>query len=196
MIAAMVLAAGRGTRFGGSKMLAPFGGRPMIRWSVEALEGAVDEITVVVPAGDQSIRSALDGLPVRFAVNERRDEGLSSSLTAGARAVGAECEAMLVALGDQPGISPDVAALLIERWREGGAPAVVPVYADGRGHPVLFDRRCFGALMELHGDVGARVVLDALGGEVALVRVPGRRPADVDTVDALERLERSQRPGT
>lgn len=196
MIAAVVLAAGRGSRFGGAKLLARLRGRPVIRWSTELLVGAVDEIVVVIPPGDTEIRHALDALPLRFVESPGRDVGMSSSLAEGIASLPDDAGAALVSLGDQPGMSREVVSALIQRWRESGAPAVVPVYSDGRGHPVLFDRRCFADLLTIEGDVGARGVLASLGNEVALVSVPGAQPPDVDTPDALERLERSQRPGT
>ena len=196
MIAAVLLAAGRSTRFGGDKLLASVGDRPVIRCSAEVLAAMVDELVVVVPPDDAAVRSALRGLPVRFVENVRRDDGMSSSLAAGVAALPPHCEAVLIALGDQPGIRAEVVAATIERWRGTRAPAVTPLYSDGRGHPVLFDRRCFGQLLSIVGDSGARAVLESLGSEVALVAVDGAQPADVDTRDALERLAREPRPGT
>jgi CTP:molybdopterin cytidylyltransferase MocA len=55
---------------------------------------------------------------------------------------------------------------------------------------VLFDAAVFPALLALGGDRGARAVLDSLGDECALTDVPGARPADVDTLDALHTVER------
>ena len=63
------------------------------------------------------------------------------------------------------------------------------MYRDGRGHPVLFGRGSFGALAALRNDVGARAVLDALGGGVALVAIDTPMPADVDTPEALQLLQ-------
>jgi molybdenum cofactor cytidylyltransferase len=65
---------------------------------------------------------------------------------------------------------------------------VVPRYRDGAGHPVLFDRACFPALLRLDGDRGARVVLEELGSSVAYVDVDAERPLDVDTPEALREL--------
>jgi molybdenum cofactor cytidylyltransferase len=67
---------------------------------------------------------------------------------------------------------------------------VAPRYADGQGHPVLFGATLFRALGALDGDRGARTVLESLGDDLALVDVVGARPADVDTPEALQALER------
>ena len=48
-IAAVVLAAGAGSRFGGGKLLAPLEGRPILQHVLERLEGAgLDDVVVVV----------------------------------------------------------------------------------------------------------------------------------------------------
>ena len=61
---AVVVAAGSGSRAGGAKQWRLLGGRPVIRWSVEALlEAEAGEVVVVVPAGaDAEAAEALAGL--------------------------------------------------------------------------------------------------------------------------------------
>ena len=71
--------------------------------------------------------------------------------------------------------------------------AVVPVYRDGRGHPVLFGRACFAAVGALRGDVGARAVLEALGDRLAQVPVEADAPLDVDTPEVLAQLGGARR---
>ena len=85
-------------------------------------------------------------------------------------------------------MASDVVRRLCVRWREGGVKAVAPRYRDGRGHPVLFGRETFPALLALTGDTGARALLDALGEAVAVVPVDDTAPVDVDTPDALHAL--------
>lgn len=61
---AVIVAAGSGSRAGGAKQWRPLAGRPVVRWSVEALLAAgSDETVVVVPAGAEAeLAAALDGL--------------------------------------------------------------------------------------------------------------------------------------
>lgn len=189
MIAGLLLAAGRSSRFGGDKLLAPLRGRPVIRWSADALAASVSQLYVVVPPEADALRDALRGLDVAFVEHRSRDDGLGSSIAAGVSALPAHCEALLLALGDQPFVRGAESDRLIRHWRRLRPPAVVPSYEDGRGHPVLFDRACFAALTRLTGDEGARAVLDELGQQVAGVDSAGPRPIDVDTRDALRALE-------
>ena len=62
--AAIVVAAGSGSRAGGAKQWRPLGGKPVIRWSVEALleAGAEDLIVVVSPGSETEASEALAGL--------------------------------------------------------------------------------------------------------------------------------------
>ena len=185
MIAGILLASGASTRFGGDKLLAPLDGRPIVRWSAEALAGAVDELVIVVREDAAGIRAALDGLPVRWAVNHDAERGMSTAIRAGITALPTDAEAAVVALGDQPLVDRRIVERLVARWRASGARAVQPRYDDGRGHPVLFDSALFPALCALEGDVGARAVLDSVGDALDLLTVAGPRPTDVDTPEQL-----------
>jgi molybdenum cofactor cytidylyltransferase len=205
VIAGILLASGASTRFGGDKLVAALDDRAVVRWSAEALARAVDTLVVVVredphpsalrpevrSAAGRShqaspIRRALEGVPIRWAINRDAERGMSTAIRAGIDVLPARVDAAIVALGDQPLVDASVVARLVARWRECRAPAVQPCYDDGRGHPVLFARALFPALSALEGDVGARAVLDSLGDALDLLTVAGPRPIDVDTPDALE----------
>jgi len=197
MIAGLLLASGASRRFGSNKLVAPLDGRPIVRWSAEALAGAVDDTWVVVPARSAEVRNALHGLPVRWVENPVSHEGMATSIRAGIAALPAEVDAVVITLGDQPLLDREVICMVVSAWHaDGGRPrAVVTSYADGRGHPTLFSAALFPALMELEGDRGARELLASLGEGVAVVEVPSARPADVDTPDELTSLRRADETG-
>ena len=193
MIAGLLLAGGASRRFGSNKLVAPLGDRPVVRWSAEALEAAVDVVYVVIPTGSEAVRQALDGVAVRWVENPDAREGLASSIRAGVAALPAETSAVVITLGDQPLVDPRVIRRVVDHWRSAGAEAraVVTKYLDGRGHPTLFGAALFPALCMLAGDRGARDLLTSLGAAVEVVSVGHERPADVDTPEALETLERT-----
>jgi 2-C-methyl-D-erythritol 4-phosphate cytidylyltransferase/2-C-methyl-D-erythritol 2,4-cyclodiphosphate synthase len=62
--AAVVVAAGSGSRAGGSKQWRLLGGKPVVRWSVEALlkAGAEDVVIVVSPGSEAQAEAALGAL--------------------------------------------------------------------------------------------------------------------------------------
>lgn len=200
MITALLLAAGAARRFGGPKLLQDLHGKPLVRWSAEALQvAAVDEIIVVVPPAYDALRDALQGIDAYFIVNPHPALGLASSLACGVAALSADTEAVVVALGDEPTIARDAVRGVVERYRAGrdgagggvGARIVVPTYSGAHGHPVLFDRSVFAELRTFSGDAGARAVIDRDRSRVAQVEMGQPAPMDVDTPDDLARL-RSQ----
>jgi molybdenum cofactor cytidylyltransferase len=195
VIAGLLLASGASRRFGANKLVAPLDGRPMVRWSAEALASAVDAAYVVVPSQDREIRAALRGLRLHWVENADANEGMASSIRAGVATLPAEAEAVVITLGDQPLIHGDLIRDVVATWRAAppGIRAVAAQYEDGRGHPVLFGAALFADLKALEGDRGARELLASLGDSLAVVRATGVRPADVDTPDALAALERGGR---
>jgi molybdenum cofactor cytidylyltransferase len=189
VIAGLLLAAGRSSRFGGDKLLAPLRGQPVLCWSATAVATEVDALYVVLPPDSPARAAALEGIPATLIEHAGRDDGMGSSIRAGVAALSVDVTAVVIALADQPLVSPLVVRALCERWRSEPTVAVVPRYRDGDGHPVLFDRSQFGALGELTGDRGARALLTSLGGGCAVVEIDALMPVDVDTRAALSALE-------
>jgi molybdenum cofactor cytidylyltransferase len=188
MIAAVVLAAGFARRMGRPKLLLEFRGRPIVRWSVEGLRPHVDEVVVVTGPADAGVREALAGLPVRFAVNPRPQEGQGSSIAAGVAALRPWTRAVLIALGDQPRLPPEVVPALLQAWRRSGKAIVAPVYRGTQGTPVLFAGEVFPELLRLAGDAGARSVVLARPERVERVAFDHPVPPDVDTPEDFARL--------
>ena len=188
MIAAIVLAAGFARRMGRQKLLLDLRGKPVVRWSVEAILPHVGDTVVVTGQDDAAVRATLAGLAVRFAVNPRPQEGQGSSIAIGAAALKPWTAAVLVALGDQPRLPEGlIARLLAERERSGKA-IVAPVYRGTQGTPVLFSGDVFTELRALEGDAGARSVVQARPERVARVEIDTPMPPDVDTPEDYARL--------
>jgi molybdenum cofactor cytidylyltransferase len=188
MITAIVLAAGFARRMGRQKLLLELRGKPVVRWSVEAILPYVGDTVVVTGQDDGALRAALNGLAVRFAVNPRPQGGQGSSIAIGAAALKPWTAAALVALGDQPRLPEGlIARLLAERERSGKA-IVAPVYRGTQGTPVLFSAEVFAELRALDGDAGARAVVLARPDRVAPVEIDAPMPPDVDTPEDYARL--------
>jgi molybdenum cofactor cytidylyltransferase len=183
MIAAIVLAAGASTRMGRQKLLLPLAdGRPLVRASVEAvLRASLDDVVVVLGADAAAVRAALAGLAVRTVVNPEWARGQATSLRAGLGALHPGTEAAVLALGDQPLPDAGVIQRLVAAFRETRRPIVVPLYRDGRGHPVLFAAALFGELAAVTGDRGGRDVIARDPTRVAAVPVDAPVPPDLDT---------------
>src|SRR5690349_2249448 len=131
-IAAIVLAAGAGSRFGGGKLLAPLEGRPILQHVLERLEAAdFDDVVVVVGRDADEVEEKIDAGAARLVVNPAPDHGLSSSLKVGIGALSADADGALIALGDQPLLPARAVRALLDADVVPGRPIVVPVYRDG-----------------------------------------------------------------
>ena len=110
----LVLAAGAGSRFGGGKLLAPIGGRPILQHVLDALALAgVGEVVVVLGRDAADVEAAIEWRTERRVVNPDPERGLSSSVAVGFEAIGSAADAVLVALGDQPLVSVEVIRALV-----------------------------------------------------------------------------------
>jgi molybdenum cofactor cytidylyltransferase len=187
-IAAIVLAAGGSTRMGQSKQLLPISGQPMVHKVVAAVCAAgLAQVIVVVGSEAGAVAEALEGLPVNIVMNERWADGMSTSLQAGLRAMQPEAQAALIALADQPGLTPDLLAGLVSRYQDTGAAIVAPFYQGQRGNPVLFDRTLFAELLAVQGDRGGRSVIARHAQEVERVDLTGSAMLiDVDTPEEYD----------
>jgi len=189
-VAAVVLAAGVGSRFGSTKQLASIDGRALVRVTIESVASpALDAIIVVIGHDAARVAAVLDGLPVSVVVNHDYRSGLGGSIAAGVAALPPATRAAIVALGDQP-LPAGVIDALVEAWRARGAAVVVPSYRGSRGNPVLFDATMFAELAGLSGDRGARALIEATARRVEVVEVDLDPPPDVDTGGDLGALEK------
>ena len=182
-VAAVVLAAGGGTRFRGDvhKLLVQFRGRAIVRWAVDnAVDGALDETVVVTGAVD------LTGvLPrgVRVVHNPDWSAGQATSLAAAVDdALGAGHDAIVVGLGDQPTVSPAAWRAVASVVTTGGI--AVATYDGARRNPVGLGRDVW-PLLPRQGDEGARMLMRGQPEIVTEVACEGAAPADVDTVEDL-----------
>ena len=191
-ITGILLAAGRGTRFGGDKLLAPLSdgalgvppGTAMGVASAMHLASALPDSLAVVRAGDRVLAEALRNAGLRIAECANADDGMGTSLAAGVSATSG-ADAWIVALADMPWITPATIRSVANALAS-GASIVAPAYHGARGHPVGFSRRHFAALCALTGDAGARSILVAHLDELTLLDVDDAGIVrDVDTPASL-----------
>lgn len=177
---AAVLAAGDGSRFGGPKLLAPFRGRPLVVWALEAAAAAGLDETIVVTGGQDLGAVVPEGVTV--VANPDWALGQATSLQAAVRhAVTAGHRALVVGLGDTPLVPA-------EAWRTvaGAAGPVVTASYAGRPRPPVRLAAEVWPLLPVAGDEGARVLLAEHPDLVTAVPCAGD-PVDVDTREDLER---------
>jgi CTP:molybdopterin cytidylyltransferase MocA len=175
-IAAVVLAAGEGSRFGGPKQLVTL---PEVL-SRLAASRIVD--TVVVEGAHPL---GLAAGTARLVVCRDWSRGPGASLRAGLAALDDTVEAALVVLADGPDLASDAVAHVIESWEREGGDVVAASYANQRSHPVVVARSAWSTIPdEGLRDLPARLVpCDAFGA-----------PGDVDTPADLPARLRATEP--
>jgi molybdenum cofactor cytidylyltransferase len=192
MICAVVLAAGRSERMGTQKLLLPLGGKPVIARVVdELLRSPVEQIFTVVGRDGEELRAALSNRPVHFVGNPDPTSEMLGSVRCGLRALPSGGEAVLVVLGDQPGISHELVSDMICCFRGGNSSIVVPTCEGHRGHPILFSIRFCDEVLNGYAGKGLRGLLDAHPEEICGLEVAAWRGLeDMDTPTDYERLEK------
>ena len=181
-IAGVVLAAGFGSRFEGEshKLLAPFRGKPLVVWALEAalgagfadvycITGAVD-LTDIVPEG------------VTVVENHNYADGQATSLnTATAVAAADGHDVIVVGLGDMP----LVPASAWETVAAAPGPLVTATFSGRRSPPVKIGEELW-SLLPLSGDEGARSLMRMRPDVVTEVACEGEL-IDIDTRGDLSR---------
>jgi len=180
---AIVPAAGKAERFGGAKLLADVGGRPMLdRTIASLLDAGVGRVVVVLSPGARerfTSVAALGDARVSVAVNRDPDRGMFSSILTGL--AGAEGDPILVLPGDMPFVRPETVKLVADRCLATGR-VVTPRRGDARGHPAALPGRLRTALLDA----------DPLWNLSAwfAANVPDRLMLDVDDPGVLRDVDR------
>lgn len=184
----ILLAAGRGARFGGAKLLTPL---PVAAHGVGAgtaigvasclhMLSALREVVAVVRPGDSILASQLRAAGAQVVECARADEGMGASLACGVAAAAA-ADGWIVALADMPWIAPASIAVVADALHS-GADIAATSHIGVRAHPVGFARQHYAALAGLSGDEGAKSVLNAHRDRLRLIEVADSGVLrDVDT---------------
>ncbi len=147
----------------------------------------LERVVVVLGAHSHEVLGAVDFGRAEPIICEGWSEGIAASLRC---AVGAlpHADPLVIALGDQPGLTPDaVGAVVRAALADPSTAAARAVYAGVPGHPVAMRSTLLAAVMRLEGDRGAGRLL----GGAAEVECAGLAVGtDVDTKDQLEALKR------
>lgn len=208
-IAALILAAGRASRFGSLKQLAPINNKPMLQHCIDsansALPGAVYTLLGYQP---ELIKSTITG--TKIIEHPQWARGIGSSIAVGVDYLSKDFDAILIMLGDQPMISGSYLQQLIDLFKKQQhqdqlrkkklkqdhaqnhyikkhQQPVCSAYQKNLGVPAIFGRQHFSELIKLADDYGAKqFLMDLSPAPVALPL--GKLSMDVDYPQDLQSL--------
>ncbi len=190
-LSAIVLAAGASSRMGSPKPLLTAGGRTLLAWAVGRLGAAgVEDVVVVTGHRGDDVGAAAAALGVRSVRNPRYEDGMFSSVRAGAAAV-SEGRSFFLLPVDCPLVRPETVGRLARVGTTRGSPVTVPVHGDVPGHPPLLGPGLLAEILAEHPSGGLRELLLSHPDRVSRVSVddPGvlddaDTPADLEALNA------------
>ena len=201
-IAALILAAGRASRFGSLKQLAPINNKPMLQHCIDSANRAVPEaVYTLLGYRSELIKSTITG--TKIIEHPQWARGIGSSIAVGVDYLSKDFDAILIMLGDQPMISGSYLKQLIDLFNKRQdqpqkdhaqnhhikkhQQPVCSAYQKNLGVPAIFGRQHFSELIKLADDYGAKqFLMDLSPAPVALPL--GERSIDVDYPQDLQSL--------
>jgi molybdenum cofactor cytidylyltransferase len=189
VISACVLAAGKASRFGASKLTEELRGKPLVQHAILAARNGCDgRIHLVVGHDQLSVIESSAGLVDTVVVNDDYQTGIGSSIAAGVRVCRDDSDAILILLADQPLITASHVANLINTWTVADNEIVTSSFDGITCPPILFPKNAFDALSRLRGDTGAKDLLADNAFTVKQIDFPAAA-IDIDTPEDLQVLD-------
>jgi molybdenum cofactor cytidylyltransferase len=162
----------------------------LLGWVVKQATSStsLDEVMVVLGRAADEVRATVDFGDARVVENPVFTEGCASSYKAGLSVISPESDAVMILLGVQPGVGPEIINRVADQWRKSEAQIALASYRGRKGHPMIFARPLFKSLEGLHGDKAAWKLVDAHGDRVQLVELDFDFPSDINTPADVETL--------
>ena len=184
----VVMAAGNARRFGENKLAARLDGRSLILRALEAVPAGEFE-TVAVVTQYPEVMELAERFGFAAVRNEHPDWGISHTIRLGLEAL-EDCGGAMFLVSDQPLLRQESVRALAELWKS--RPENIAALAHGgvRGNPCVFPARFFPELMALQEDRGGNTVIRRHEEDLILLEVPEEELTDVDTPEALKKLNR------
>ena len=185
MIRGILLAAGRGTRFGADKLMQPLGnGQTVATTAAGTLITHLPGSIAVCRPEQVALQQQLADLGFQVELCDRADQGMGYTLATAVAAAGDQAD-LLIALADMPFVHAETLQKLILALQS-GAPLVQPRFNQTPGNPVGVNHRFGEPLLHPRGDFGARQLLKLHRDQITYVDVDD--PGVLQDIDKLEDL--------
>ena len=170
----VVLGAGSSRRLGRPKQTLAFGGETLLSHVMGDIEAAesLGRVYLVLGGGSEEAEASVTLRRARIVRNDAYGTGCASSLLAGLDAAGT-CDAIVMLLGDMPGVTAEIIDQVLATWRGNPTWAAVTDYRGQLGHPFVFSSAAFDQLRRLHGDKAVWKIVDR-EPVTRVARIPSR----------------------
>lgn len=179
-VTAIILAAGRSSRFGSNKLVHPIDGKPMIQRIIDTVGECGFQETIVVTGQDaEAVEATISpDSKVEIVRNANFADGMAGSIIAGITASVAPSTGYLIVPGDMPYLT---AATLIALADGSDTERLAACRgADGPEAPAFFGHAYRQDLMKLQGDRGAKALLQEHSEKVRLISASPEELIDID----------------
>lgn len=190
----ILLAAGLSSRMGKLKALLDWQGKPLITYQIKQMKAAnINDIHVVLGYKADKIKKYIYQEDVNAIINERYEEGKSSSIRAGAASVDEHTDGIFVTAVDQP-VPAQTLKLLMNELIQKNKPIIIPTYEGKKGHPILFAGHMKKELLNVQEEtMGMREIIVNYNDEIEYVAVDD--PAILINFNRPEDYERYRMQG-
>lgn len=183
---AIVLAAGRSTRFGADKLTARLLGRTVLARTLDAVPMECFSGAVCVVSSDAAEAVCAEG---RFPCARYAGGYLSESIRTGMEWID-DAEGVLFINGDQPLLRAESTRALCRAFETDPGAVWRLSYRGEAASPVCFPKEAFTALMALEGEKGGMAAAKQMGLPVRTVEAGSEQELwDVDTPELLKAAE-------
>lgn len=159
--AAIILAAGKATRFGSCKAAAMINGKSALEHCADSFSDAgVSDIVVVTGAWKDEVENIQLKIKCRYAHNSSFEKGMFSSVLAGINALRKDFDAVFINPVDIPLFSLATVQKLAQSFQSNSAYWHVPSFDGRNGHPVLIPKCYAQDLLNWDEEGGLRAFLN------------------------------------
>jgi molybdenum cofactor cytidylyltransferase len=160
-ISVIILAAGESKRMGKQKLMLQFRQSTILEQVLKVFSCSnLFEVLVVLGREYEEITKLKSLKLVHTVLNKDYEQGMSTSIIAGVKAVHKDAKGIMIALADMPFIETNTINHVINTFMEKGKGIIVPVCNGRRGHPVIFSTAYRNELLTLKGDEGGRRITE------------------------------------
>jgi molybdenum cofactor cytidylyltransferase len=190
-VACIVLAAGVSRRFGTTKQLALFHGKPLLQITIDSTNGCkADYLYLVLGYKASEIARKIQLGRAQILLNKEFRKGLSSSLHAALENLPEDCDGALFIVADQPFLGSAHLDRLISAFSRSNEKIIASSSEGEARNPVVVPRSLFASILALNGDSGAIEIVRKHPEIVTLIETEERALFDIDTKSDLDQISR------